>query len=216
MLPREKALKYGINALTNEELIALIIKSGYKNHDVFCLSKDVLDKAKGFRNLLSLSFEELISIKGINNAKALEIIAILEIAKRLCSVDEIKEEILDSSSGLIDYLRFNIGYSSQEEFYVFYLNSQGSIIKEELLFKGTKNRSLVGIEEVIRRALLNNASAFVVSHNHPSGKVIPSKADIEITTSLAKAGALMNIPLLDHIIVSRYGFYSFKQEGLLW
>lgn len=215
MLPREKALKYGINALTNEELIALIIKSGYKNHDVFCLSKDVLDKAKGFRNLLSLSFEELISIKGINNAKALEIIAILEIAKRLCSVDEIKEEILDSSSGLIDYLRFNIGYSSQEEFYVFYLNSQGSIIKEELLFKGTKNRSLVGIEEVIRRALLNNASAFVVSHNHPSGKVIPSKADIEITTSLAKAGALMNIPLLDHIIVSRYGFYSFKQEGLL-
>lgn len=215
LLPREKALKYGVKSLTNEDLIALILKSGYKNHDVFCLTKDVLDKARGFKNLLTLSYEELISIKGINKAKALEIMAILEVAKRLCSVEEVNEEEINSPSKLVDYLRFNIGFSSQEEFYVIYLNSSGSIIKEDVLFKGSKNRSVVAIDEVIRQALLNKACAFVVSHNHPSGKVKPSKADIDITESLIKAGELMNIPLLDHIIVSKSDFYSFKQAGLL-
>lgn len=215
MLPREKALKYGVKTLTNEELIALILKSGYKNHNVFCLSKDVLNMARGFKNLLTLSYEELVSIKGISKAKALELMAILEITKRLCSIDEVKEEEMNSPNKLVDYLRFNIGFSMQEEFYVIYLDSSGSILKEDVLFKGSKNRSIVAVDEVIRQALLNKASAFVVSHNHPSGKVTPSRADIEITNSLRKVGELMNIPLLDHIIVSKSDFYSFKQSGLL-
>lgn len=216
MLPREKALTYGIKSLTHEELIALIIKSGYKNHNVFSIAKDVLNKSRGFKNLLTLSYEELIMVKGINKAKALEIIAILEIARRLSSIDEVKEGEINSPSKLVDYLRFNIGFSNQEEFYCIYLDSAGNIIKEDVLFKGSKNRSVVAIDEVIRRALLNKASAFVVSHNHPSGRVSPSPADIQITNDLSRAGDLMNIPLLDHIIVSRNDFYSFKQAGLLW
>ena len=215
MLPREKALSYGIKSLTSEELLVLVVKSGYKDHDVFLLVKDIIQKANGFDNLLSLSFEELISIKGINKAKALEIIAILEIARRLSHIDEVRQSEIQSPKKLIEHLRFSIGFSMQEEFYVIYLSAGGTIVKEGVLFKGSKNKSVVAVDEVLRQAIISHASAFVVSHNHPSGNVIPSKADIDITHNLVKAGELMNIPLLDHIIVSKNDYYSFKLKGLL-
>lgn len=215
MLPREKALNYGIISLENNELLALIIKSGYKENNVFTIANNVIEKANGFNNLLSLTYEELTSIKGINKAKALEIMAILEISKRLCKVEVIKEEDINSPSKIIDYLRFNIGFSSQEEFLAIYLTNAGKIIKVEVLFKGTHNSSLIGVDELMRKALLYKASSIIVCHNHPSGNVAPSRADIEITERIKQAGLIMNIPLIDHIIVSKSSFYSFKQANIL-
>lgn len=215
MLPREKAINFGISSLNNHELLALVIKSAYKEKNVLELSNEIIDYAGGFDNLLSLSYEELINIKGIKNAKALEILAILEIAKRLSKVEYIKEENLCNPGKIVDWIRFNIGFKNNEEFYVIYLNAAGKVIKSEVLFVGCKNASVVGVDETMRRAILLKASAFVVCHNHPSGNVAPSFADKKITRELKGAGELLSIKLLDHIIVSKEGYFSFLNEGLL-
>lgn len=215
MLPREKAINYGINSLSNSELLALVIKTAYKDKNVLDLSEEIIESVCGFDNLLSLSYEELISIKGIKDAKALEILAILEIARRLSKIDYIKEESLNNPDKIVDWIRFNIGFKNKEEFYVIYLNAAGKIIKSEVLFVGCKNSSIVGIDETMRRAIILKASAFVVCHNHPSGNVEPSIADKKITEELKEAGNLLSIKLLDHIIVSKEHYYSFLKEHLL-
>ena len=215
MLPREKAVNYGINSLSNSELLALVIKSAYKDKNVIELSKEIIESASGFENLLSLSYEELINIKGIKQAKALEILAILEIARRLSRIDCIKEESLNNPDKIVEWIRFNIGFKDKEEFYVMFLNAAGKIIKSEVLFVGCKNSSIFGIDETMRRAILLKASAFIVCHNHPSGNVNPSYADKKITKDLMDAGKLLSIKLLDHIIVSKDSYFSFLREGLL-
>lgn len=215
MLPREKALNFGINCLSNKELLALIIKSGSKDNNVFNIADALILKANGFNNLLSLTYEELIEIKGIKKAKALELLAILEIAKRLSSVDTIKEDELTSPNKILDWLKFNIGFSDLEEFLVIFLNASGKVIKSEVLFKGSKNKSIVALDEVMRKAILLKSSGIVVCHNHPSGNVEPSLQDKIVTDNLKKACDMLSIKLLDHIIVSKTGYYSFKQAGLL-
>ena len=113
MMPREKAIEYGISSLTNNELLALVIKSAYKNKNVYELADDILQLANGFNNLLTLSYEELISIKGIKKAKALEIMAILEISKRLSKIDSISEKQLSNPGKVVEWMRFNVGFSNQ-------------------------------------------------------------------------------------------------------
>ncbi len=215
MMPREKAIKYGIASLNNNELLALVLKSAYKDRNVFELAEDVLSLANGFRNLLSLSYEELISIKGIKQAKALEIMAILEISKRLSKVDRICEAQLLNPDKVVEWIRFNVGYSNQEEFFVVYLNGKGSIIKSEVLYKGSKNSSIVAVDEILRKAIILKASGIVVAHNHPSDNVEPSVADINVTKKLYESSLLVDIPLLDHIIIGKSGYYSFKQNKIL-
>ena len=215
MMPREKAIKYGIASLNNNELLALVLKSAYKDRNVFELAEDVLNLANGFRNLLSLSYEELISIKGIKQAKALEIMAILEISKRLSKVDRICEAQLLNPDKVVEWIRFNVGYSNQEEFFVVYLNGKGSIIKSEVLYKGSKNSSIVAVDEILRKAIILKASGIVVAHNHPSDNVEPSVADINVTKKLYESSLLVDIPLLDHIIIGKSGYYSFKQNKIL-
>ena len=124
MLPREKALNYGINSLDENELLALIIKTGCKDKDIFELVSEIIDKANGFNNLLSLNYEELISIKGIKQAKALEILAILEITKRLNKIKKIDLETIDGSKSLVAWCRSNIAFSLQEEFMAIFLKEQ--------------------------------------------------------------------------------------------
>lgn len=214
-MPREKAIKYGIASLNNNELLALVLKSAYKDRNVFELAEDVLTLANGFRNLLSLSYEELISIKGIKQAKALEIMAILEISKRLSKVDRICEAQLLNPDKVVEWIRFNVGYSNQEEFFVVYLNGKGSIIKSEVLYKGSKNSSIVAVDEILRKAIILKASGIVVAHNHPSDNVEPSVADINVTKKLYESSLLVDIPLLDHIIIGKSAYYSFKQNKIL-
>ena len=215
MMPREKALQYGISTLENNELLSLIIKSGYKDSSVFELADDILQLANGFDNLLSLTFEELTSIKGIKTAKALELMAILEISKRLSRIDRISEARLSEPKKVVEWLRFNLGYSIQEEFLVVYLNARNNIIKSEVLYKGNRNMAIIGIDEILRRAIILKASAILVAHNHPSDNVEPSQADIELTSNLYRASMLVSIPLIDHIIIGKSGYFSFKNHSML-
>lgn len=215
MMPREKALEHGISSLSNNELLALIVKSAYRDKNVFELVDEILELAKGFENLLSLSYEELINIKGIKKAKALEIMAILEISKRLAKVDHISEESLSRPDKVVEWIRFNLAYSDQEEFLAVYLNARGNVIKHEILYKGSKNSSIVAVDEVLRKAIIHKASAIICAHNHPSDNCRPSTADIELTRNLHKAASMVGIPLLDHLIVSRSDYFSFKNSGML-
>lgn len=214
-MPREKALEYGISSLDNTELLALIIKSAYKNRNVFELVEDILKLANGFNNILSLSYDELITIKGIKKAKALEIMAILEISKRLSKIDSINETQLSNPEKVVEWLRFNVGYENQEEFFAVYLNGKGSIIKAEVMYKGSKNSSIVGIDEILRKAIILKASALVVAHNHPSDNVEPSFNDIDITKRLSNASKMIGIPLLDHLIIGKSSYFSFKNHNML-
>ena len=215
MLPREKALNYGFSSLNNDELLALILKSAYKEKNVFALAKELLNKAGDFKNLPSLSYDELISIKGIKKAKALELLAILETAKRLSAVDCVCENKRLNPLMLIDYLRFNLGFLDQEVFYVIFLNNAGKTIKAEAMFKGTGDKSLVGLDEILRKALFVKARNLIVAHNHPSDNCLPSNADVTLTENLKEGCKHVGITLLDHLIVSRSSYYSFKKNGLL-
>lgn len=215
LMPREKALNYGISSLTNIELLALVLKTGYGNRDVFHLANDVIDMANGFENLLSLTYEELIYIKGIKKAKAMELLAILEISKRLSKIDMVKQEELKDMSKVIDWLKFTHGFSKKEEFIVLYLNARNAIIKTEVEFTGNKNSSVVGIDQILRKALLLKANSIIVAHNHPSGVVVPSHQDIEVTNTLSRGCKLVGIELLDHLIISNSDYFSFRQMGLL-
>lgn len=214
-MPREKALEYGIGSLNNNELLALIIKSAYKDRNVFELADDILCLANGFNNLLSLSYEELISIKGIKTAKALELMAILEISKRLSKVDTINEPQLSNPSKVVEWMRFNVGYATQEEFFAVYLNAKGRIIKAEIMYRGSKNSSIVGVDEILRKAIILKASAIVVAHNHPSDNVEPSRNDIDITHKLYSCASMLGIPLLDHLIIGKSSYFSFKNHNML-
>ena len=215
VMPREKALEYGISSLNNVELLALIIKSAYKDKNVFELAEDILFLANGFNNLLSLSYEELVSIKGIKTAKALEIMAILEISKRLSKIDTINESQLNNPQKIVEWIRFNVGFSNQEEFFAVYLNARGTIIKAEIMYKGSKNSSIVGVDEILRKAIILKASAIVVAHNHPSDSVMPSNNDIDLTNKLYSSCKMLGIPLLDHLIIGKSNYFSFKNHNML-
>ena len=213
--PREKALESGISSLNDTELLALIIKSACRDRKVKELSEEVIEAAGGFQNLLSLSYEELVAIKGIKQAKALEILAILETAKRISRADLEERPLLDNPEKVAEYLRFAIGYSDQEEFAVLYLNSRGILIRFEILFRGNGNMSAVGIDKILRKGLLLKAQGILVAHNHPSDSAAPSNEDILMTDHLEKSAALMGLRLVDHLIVTRQGYFSFKNNGLL-
>lgn len=215
MMPREKAIQYGISSLNDRELLALIIKSAYKGKNVFDVVEDILESSNGFENLPGLTYEELINIKGIKNAKALEFMAILEISKRLAKIDRIEEPHLDNPAKVVEWLRFNLGYSSQEEFFVVYLNRASNIIRSEVMYRGNKHGTNVGIDEIIRKAILLKSSYILVAHNHPSNNVQPSKADLLLTDNLEKACRIMGIGLLDHIIIGRNDYFSFKNHDML-
>ncbi len=215
LLPREKALNYGLQTLSNKELLALVLKSAYRNTNVLSMSNDVINKAGGFRNLLSLTYDELVEIKGIKKAKALEILAMLEIFKRLSRVDSIEDSKNLDALKLVDFLRFEIGFKEREEFYLILINSKGDILKAESMYRGTSDHSPVALDEILRNALRNKTKYVVVAHNHPSDNVSPSDADIKLTRAISEGCNTVGIKLLDHLIVSQSSYFSFKSAGLL-
>ena len=214
-MPREKAMEFGISALSDVELLALVIKSACKGRNVFELAEEIIDLSNGFGNLLTLTFDELTGIKGIKSAKALELMAILEISKRLSKIDRISEPDLNNPGKVVDWLRFTIAYSEQEEFFVVYLNRAGRVLRHETVFKGSRHGTSVGIDEIIRRAILLKSSYILVAHNHPSDNVNPSREDVILTDNLSRAARMMGIDLLDHIIIGRTDYFSFKNHDML-
>jgi len=208
--PRERLMRFGASRLKDSELLALILGSGTKEKNVIELSESILKKIS-VKYLTDVSIEELLKFKGVGYANAIKIIAVLEFAKRIKNKKEI---IIYSPKDIWNELT-NIKNNKKEYFFVFCLDSRNKIIKKELVSVGTLNSSLVHPREVFEPSIRNLSAQLVIAHNHPSGDVNPSSEDLEITTKLAKAGDLLGISIVDHVVIANDKYFSFKEHNLL-
>ena len=213
--PREKFINNGASSLSDIELLAIIIKSGIKDKSVFDLSKEVLDRINNLNNLVDININTLNNIKGLGNVKKIELLASLELAKRIYLNHKRIIKYLTSDDIFNDNkdLFYN---KKQEYFYCVYLDNKNNIIDKKLLFIGTINRSIVHPREIFREAYLLSASKFICLHNHPSGDSNPSKEDIFLTKSLIDISYLQGIGFLDHLIITNDKYYSFYNESNLF
>lgn len=208
--PREKLLKFGAPRLKDSELLAIILGSGTKDKNVIQISESVIKTI--FANKSSnFELESFLKINGIGKINAMKVISILELTQRFKS----KREVIIYSPKEIASELTNIKNIKKEYFYLFCLDSRNKVIKKELVSVGTLNSSLVHPREVFEPAIRNLSAQIVIAHNHPSGDTNPSEEDLNITTKLVKVGELLGINILDHIVISKEMFFSFKEHNLL-
>lgn len=210
--PRERLLNDGVESLSNEELLSIIIKTGTKNISVKELSRNILKELNNINDLKDITINKLINIKGIGKVKAIEIIASIELGKRVYIQNNKEEVTLNNSSKIYEYFKNIFINEKQENFYAIYLNTKSKLISYKLLFKGTINTSCVHPREIFKYAFLESAYSVVVIHNHPSGDPTPSKMDDELTQVLFDIGKVMSLPILDHIIIGNNKYYSYYEE----
>ena len=210
--PRERLLNAGASSLSNEELLSIILKTGTKNISVKDLSRTVLNEIHDITNLRDVTYNKLIKIKGIGSVKAIELLASLELGRRVYYTS-LKDKVkLNNSLIIFNYFKNLFINETQENFYALYLNTKMELISYKLLFKGTINTSVVHPREIFRHAFLESAYSVIVIHNHPSNNTTPSNEDTELTNKLFEIGNIMSIPLLDHIIIGKDNYYSFYEN----
>ncbi|MEZ4772987.1 MAG: DNA repair protein RadC [Bacteroidia bacterium] len=212
--PREKLLQRGIEALTDTELLAILLASGTRDRSALDMAREMLESLGGLPQLAQASVAELTGFKGIGKTKAITIITAFELGRRkLMKISEAPR--LTHSESVAHYLAPRLADLKQEVFYVLFLNRNNEIIAEKQIFRGGVSATIIDPRIIFREAIHHLASAIILSHNHPSGNLTPSQADIEITRKLVSGGKVFDIQVLDHIIVSSRGYYSFADQGLL-
>lgn len=213
--PREKLLAQGPAALSDTELVALLLRTGMAGKGVFAMAHELMDSFGGLAGLLHAGAEDLKRIKGLGGAaKRSQLVAVLELAKRAVA-QQLREREVFSSPGMVkQYLQLHLGGRPHEVFAVLFLDAQNRLIAMEELFRGTLSETSVYPREVVLRTLARQASAVVLAHNHPSGSVHPSKADESLTRSLKAALALIDVRVLDHVIVGPGQALSMAELGL--
>lgn len=212
--PREKALRYGLESLSDLELVALILQSGNKNRSVFEIASDVLKESEGLSKLMQMHVNTLMQIQGIREVKALQLLASIELSKRVIKSKVYHASILKPED-VIEWFEFEYGVLQQECFIALYLDTKSKLIAHRVLFKGTLNESTVHPREVFKEAFLQNANSVLIAHNHPSGDCTPSQADFEVTYKMVHVAITMGVHLVDHIIVGQNQYYSFKEHKYL-
>lgn len=210
--PRERLVAYGVSSLSNEELLAILLRTGRKDLSVVELSKNVLYHLESLEDLKRISVHELLQIKGIKIAKATTIIAAIELGKRLSSLKKIEKRKIKSPSDVYYLMHADLSHLEQEHFICLYLNTKSELIKKETIFIGTINQTLIHPREIYKHAIKLSAAAIIFVHNHPSGDSTPSKADFQATTALMETSSIMGIDLIDHIVIGHHEFYSLKEQ----
>ena len=209
--PRERLKEVGVEQLTNVEILSIILKTGTKNKNVKDLAIDILNHYD-LNKLKDISINDLMKIKGIGEVKAIELLASIELGKRILLKDVKKLEILDNPKIIWESSRYLLNDKKQEYFYCLYFDNKQRLIERKLLFMGTINRSVTHMREIFKEAYKLSASSIVCIHNHPSNDVTPSKEDIKFTKNLFKTGELQGIPVADHIIIGDDSYYSFYEH----
>lgn len=213
--PREKLMLKGKSILSDAELIAILIGSGSRNESAVDLSKRILASVDHNLNALGkLSLAQLTNFKGIGEAKAISIIAAMELGRRRRCEDVVELTKITSSKAVFEVMQPIIGELPHEEFWVLFLNNSNKILFKTQLSKGGMTGTIVDVRMVYKTALEQNATSIILTHNHPSGKLQASEADIQITKKIKNAGQQLDIPVLDHIIITERGYYSFVDEGI--
>lgn len=214
--PMEKLLQFGVESLSNEELLAILLRTGTKGENVIALSRRVLIELDGLDGLLNVSFEEASKIKGIKKVKACQIISMMELVNRVRTLKSKNENLKISSPKDVSALLINeMSNLKQEVFKLILLNTKNVVIGTKDVFKGTLNSSIVHPREVFKEAIQRGSANIIVCHNHPSGDPTPSKEDIDITLRLKECGKIMGIGLLDHIIIGNNKYVSLKEKGII-
>lgn len=214
--PREKMMQKGISALSDTELIAVLLGNGHKNQSALDLARALLMEANhNLNNLAQRDLSDLMKMRGIGPAKAVSILAAIELGRRRTQQQLEEVVTISSSSDVASYFISKLGDLPHEEFWVIYLNRANRVIFTQRLSQGGIAGTVIDIRILMKEALSRLASSMIVCHNHPSGNLKPSTQDISITMKIRDASKLIDVPLLDHLVVSNAGFYSFADEGIL-
>ncbi|MNZ96929.1 hypothetical protein D3C78_1161460 [compost metagenome] len=213
--PRERMMKYGAEALSHAELLAILLRTGTQRQSAIHLAGSILKQCGSLRNLMDMSIEEMTSIRGIGPAKAIQLRAGIELGKRINRSRLGDSVTVTKPQDAADYVMEELRYLKKEHFMCLFLNTKNHIIARETLSIGTLNASLVHPREVFRAAIQRNSASIICAHNHPSGDPSPSPEDISLTKRLAEAGRLVGIEVLDHLVIGDGRYISLKEQGLM-
>ena len=213
--PRERFLQDGPQSLSNQELLALLLRTGSKEESVLQLSGRLINSFKGLRLIKEASVEELTVIKGIGEAKAIQILASVELGRRINKLNDQDRYVIRSPEDGANYCMEEMRFLSQEHFVCLYLNTKNQVLQKTTVFIGSLNASIVHPREVFKEAFRRSAASIICLHNHPSGDPSPSREDIEVTKRLVECGKIIGIEVLDHIIIGEHKYVSLKEKGYL-
>ncbi|MBA2871612.1 DNA repair protein RadC [Anoxybacillus calidus] len=213
--PRERLISDGPESLANHELLAILLRTGTKDESVLQLANRLLNHFEGLRLLKDATIEEMTSIKGIGTAKAVQILAAIELGRRISRLQYDERYVIRSPEDGAKYVMEDMRFLSQEHFVCLYLNTKNQVIHRKTVFIGSLNASIVHPREVFKEAIKRSAASIICAHNHPSGDPTPSREDIEVTKRLAECGRMIGIELLDHLIIGDRKFVSLKEKGYM-
>ncbi|HEX7057899.1 MAG TPA: DNA repair protein RadC [Bacilli bacterium] len=213
--PRERMLQFGAQALSNAELLAILLRTGTYSESAVTLANRILMEAGGLRNLVEMSPDQLVSIKGVGTAKAVQVKASIELGRRLARTVRNDMVAVRSPHDVAQFIMEDLRYLQQEHFICLFLNTKNHIIGQETLSIGSLNSTIVHPREVFRAAIKRSSASIICAHNHPSGDPTPSQEDIRLTKRLMEAGELIGIDVLDHLIIGDGHFISLKEQGLM-
>lgn len=212
--PRERSMDVGMNNLSDQELLAIIIRSGYREHTAIDVSMNLLNRYGSLKNISQLTVEDLCKIKGIGIDKSIMLKAAFEIGKRSKFEKLEKKQILSSKDASL-VLENNLRGLNKEHFIILMLNTKNFLLGVETVSIGSLNSSIVHPRELFKSAINKSAAAIILAHNHPSGDATPSREDIEVTKRIKSGGQLLGIDVIDHIIIGDNCYYSFKEEKMI-
>ena len=212
LLPRERLAKEGVEALSNQELLAILLRTGTRQASVFEIAQKVLSNLSSLTDLKKMTLQELQSLSGIGRVKAIELQAMIELGNRIHKHETIEMESILSSQKLAKKMQQELGHKKQEHLVALYLNSQNQIIHQQTIFIGSATRSIAEPREILHYAIKHMATSLILVHNHPSGAVAPSRNDDQVTKLVKEACDLMGIVLLDHLIVSHSNYFSYREK----
>ena len=212
LLPRERLAKEGVKALSNQELLAILLRTGTRQASVFEIAQKVLSNLSSLTDLKKMTLQELQSLSGIGRVKAIELQAMIELGHRIHKHDTLEMESILSSQKLAKKMQQELGDKKQEHLVALYLNTQNQIIHQQTIFIGSATRSIAEPREILHYAIKHMATSLILVHNHPSGAVAPSRNDDHVTKLVKEACDLMGIVLLDHLIVSHSSYFSYREK----
>ena len=212
LLPRERLAKEGVEALSNQELLAILLRTGTRQASVFEIAQKVLSNISSLTDLKKMTLQELQSLSGIGRVKAIELQAMIELGHRIHKHETLEMESILSSQKLAKKMQQELGDKKQEHLVALYLNTQNQIIHQQIIFIGSATRSIAEPREILHYAIKHMATSLILVHNHPSGAVAPSRNDDHVTKLVKEACELMGIVLLDHMIVSHSSYFSYREK----
>ena len=214
--PREKFISKGKDALSDSELLAILIRSGTRNRSALAVSQEILQLSENNLSALAkMDLQDLMMVKGIGSTKAITIMTALELGRRRRLSEAVNRVKISTSNDAYDLMAPLLEDLTTEQFWVLYLNNANKVLCKEQISAGGMTATIVDVRLILKRALELNSTALVLCHNHPSGTLEPSKADVDVTNKMKKAASYMDIQVLDHLIVSDIAYFSFADQGRL-